>query len=136
MKRFNSKVDRWLMIVLVASIVIDIAALIAIIFAIRDPLILTLCIVMLLGTAVLIASILVATYYTVDKQTLRIVSGPFRFRVSLDDIHSIKATGNPLSSPALSLDRIMITYGNNRKIMVSPADRRGFLRAIGHELEE
>jgi hypothetical protein len=30
----------------------------------------------------------------------------------------------------------MITYGKNRRVMVSPADRRGFLRAIGRELEE
>lgn len=136
MKRFNSKIDRWLLIVLIASIVIDIVALIAIIFALRDPLILTLSVIMLLGTAILIASILVATYYTVDKQQLRIVSGPFRFKVKLGDIQSVKRTRNPLSSPALSLDRVMITYGNNRKVMVSPTDRRGFLRAIGHELEE
>ncbi len=124
------------MILLVASIVVDIGAMIAVIVAVPDPLIVVVTIIVLLGTAVLIGSILIATYYVVDKEVLRIVSGPFRIRVKLDEIDSVKATRNPLSSPALSLDRLMIRYGNKRRVMVSPADRNGFLRAIGKELEE
>ena len=92
--------------------------------------------VVLLLAAILIVSILVGTYYTVDKTTLKIVSGPIRMRLRLDDINSVKATRNPLSSPALSLDRLMINYGKNRKVMVSPADKRGFLKAIGQQLEQ
>jgi hypothetical protein len=33
------------------------------------------------------------------------------------------------------MDRIRIHYGENRRVMVSPADKAGFLQAIGQELE-
>ncbi|MDJ0699376.1 MAG: PH domain-containing protein [Woeseiaceae bacterium] len=135
-KHFKSKVDRWLFMLLVASIVIDIAAVLFIAVNVRDPLIAAVSIIVLLATAVLIAWILVGTRYTVDKEILRIVSGPLRFKVRLADINSVTATRNPLSSPALSLDRLLIKYGNNRKVMVSPDDKRRFLKAIGQELEE
>ena len=136
MKRFKSRVDRWLLILLVASIVIDIAAIVFVVVTVREPVTLALTITLLAATAVLIASILVGTHYTVDREQLRIVSGPFRFRVRLDEIKSVKATRNPLSSPALSLQRLMIYYGNNRKIMVSPAEQAGFLRAIGQQVQQ
>ena len=136
MRRFHSKIDRWLFLVLLLSLVVDVAAIGFVILVIDEPLVLTFVVVALLGTAALVGSILIWTYYTVDREYLRIVSGPVRFKVRLDDIRSVKATRNPLSSPALSLDRLMIRYGKNRKVMVSPADRRGFLRAIGRQLEE
>ena len=83
---------------------------------------------------VLIGSLLIGTHYTVDGNMLRVVSGPFRWKVPIDQIRSVQATRNPLSSPALSLDRLRIEYGKRRRIMVSPADKAGFLKAIGQEL--
>ncbi len=136
MKHFKSKVDRWLLVLLVASIVVDIAAAVFIALAVRDPLVAGLSIVVLLAVAILTATILVGTRYTVDKEILKIVSGPIRFKVRLDEINSVEATRSPLSSPALSLDRLLINYGNNRKVMVSPVDKSRFLKAIGKELEE
>jgi hypothetical protein len=136
MRRFNSKVDRWLLVVMIISLVLDLAAMVVVIVTVPEVIVLTVTVVVLLLAAALIGSILISTYYTVDKTTLKIVSGPLRFRVNLDDINSVRATRNPLSSPALSLDRLMINYGKNRKVMVSPADKRGFLKAIGQELEK
>lgn len=136
MKRFPSKVDRWLLIVLLASLVIDLGAIVLVIMTVPEPLIMTLVVLALVLTAALIAWIIASTYYVVERDTLKIVSGPLRFRIRLDEINSVKATRNPLSSPALSLDRLMINYGNNRRAMVSPADKRGFLKAIGQDLEE
>jgi hypothetical protein len=52
--------------------------------------------------------------------------------VPIDSIEKVEATRSPLSSPALSLDRLRINYGK-RRIMVSPSDRAGFLRAIGQD---
>jgi len=46
------------------------------------------------------------------------------------DIHSIKKvyrTNNPLSSPALSLDRIAIVYNKYDEILISPKDRSAFI---------
>ncbi|MFQ5610075.1 MAG: PH domain-containing protein [Woeseiaceae bacterium] len=49
----------------------------------------------------------------------------------------MQPTRNPLSSPALSLDRLKITYGpKNRKVLVSPADKESFVQALGLELEQ
>jgi hypothetical protein len=37
-----------------------------------------------------------------------------------------------LSSPALSLNRLEIRYGNGKRMLLSPQDAAGFLKAIGH----
>jgi hypothetical protein len=46
------------------------------------------------------------------------------------DITAITPTSNPLSSPALSLDRLRIDYGKGRSVMISPRDKQGFLGAM------
>ncbi|NVO30366.1 PH domain-containing protein [Hymenobacter lapidiphilus] len=72
------------------------------------------------------------TYYELqpEKQLLRVVSGPLVWRVPVQDITSILPTRSPFSSPALSLDRLKIHYGKYRSVMISPADRAGFLAAL------
>ena len=72
-----------------------------------------------------------STDYRVSDGECLVRSGPFRWRIPLDDIEAVRATRNPLSSPALSLDRLEIRYAGGRKIMISPLDRAGFLAAIG-----
>ena len=135
-KRFNSKIDRWLLYLLVAVIVFEVVVLGAAASQVGDPW----AAVGLLATALLLIALiggcLLWTHYTVDGNALRIVCGPFRWKVAIDQIESVKATRNPLSSPALSLDRLQIRYGPRRRIMISPADRAGFLKAIGQELVE
>jgi hypothetical protein len=62
----------------------------------------------------------------------------------LKEIEKITLTHNPLSSPALTLDRLWITYrhgGKKRAVMISPLDKDGFLKAVaarvkGMEVEE
>jgi hypothetical protein len=88
----------------------------------------------MIGVAGLMVWLIVGTYYTVDRDMIRIASGPFRWKVPIGKITSVTATRSLLSSPALSLDRICIRYGKRRRIMISPADKAGFLKAIGHEL--
>lgn len=77
----------------------------------------------------------ISTHYIVDNEMLRIHCGPFRWKIRLDEIESLKATRNPLSSPALSLDRVMIRYRNGRRVMVSPEDKQKFAAALGQQLE-
>lgn len=69
------------------------------------------------------------TGYTLDATELRAKSGPFSWTVPLADIHSITPTRNPLSSPALSLDRLKIEHARGW-LMISPADKEGFLREL------
>ncbi len=131
-KRFPSKVDRWLLLVLILAVVIQIIALAGALTESEDlhgP---------LLGSGVLLLTVglftwlLRSTYYEVSGDTLKVVSGPFRRRIPIDAIDSIEPTRSPLSSPALSLDRLRIRYGN-RRVLVSPADKRGFLKALGFD---
>jgi hypothetical protein len=101
-----------------------------------EPAMITSLILVMIGVIALMVWLLLGTHYTVDRGYVRIVSGPFRWKVPIDAITSVRKTRNPLSSPALSLDRLSIRYGKRRRIMISPADQAGFLEAIGHELSE
>ena len=133
-KRFKSKVDRWILILMVVVIVMQVVAVGSAALQAGDPLATMALMLTMIAIVGLMVWLLVGTHYTIDRKTLRIVSGPFRWRVPVDEITAVEATRSPLSSPALSLDRIRLRYGKNKRIMISPADRAGFLRAIGHEL--
>jgi hypothetical protein len=64
--------------------------------------------------------------YKIEGQYLRIWTTKI-------DIHSIKKvyrTNNPLSSPALSLDRIAIVYNKYDEILISPKDRSAFIAEL------
>jgi len=77
------------------------------------------------------------TYYVVENNTLVIKSLVFRWKINLNDITQIEPTHNPLSSPALSLDRLKIYYMKNEKIatvMISPKNKEAFLQAINKRL--
>lgn len=135
-RRFKSKIDRWLIVLLIIVIIVEAWAFGVAAIQARDPLLTTGFILLAIAVIGLIVWLMVGTHYTVDGNLLRIVSGPFRWKVPVDQITSVEATKNPLSSPALSLDRLRIRYGEKRRIMISPADKAGFLKAIGHELSK
>ncbi|KQE93024.1 PH domain-containing protein [Acinetobacter lactucae] len=77
------------------------------------------------------------TYYVVENNTLIIKSLVFRWKININDITQIEPTHNPLSSPALSLDRLTIYYMKNGEVtsvMISPKDKESFLQAINKRL--
>jgi len=74
--------------------------------------------------------LLASTYYRIDASALMVRSGPFRWTVPLNEIRSVQPSRSVMSSPALSLDRIRIDYGDGRVLLVSPKDREAFLAAI------
>jgi hypothetical protein len=74
-------------------------------------------------------SILRSTYYTIEGGMVIIRSSLLRWRIPIADIRSITPTRNPLSSPAMSLDRLLIRYGT-KQIMVSPAEKQRFIEAL------
>ncbi|MCM3878882.1 MAG: PH domain-containing protein [Vicinamibacterales bacterium] len=73
--------------------------------------------------------IFASTYYLVSDTELLVRSGPVNRRIPLTEISNVTPTRNPLSSPALSLDRLEIAYGNS-SVLISPKDKDGFLRAL------
>ena len=126
-KVYRSKVDKWLLGILIAAMIVGIFGAVTAVAAVGwqawwaiFPL--------LLGTG-LPAWILTTTYYTLDDVELIVRSGPLKWRVPIAEIRSITETNNPLSSPALSLDRLRIEYGG-RSIMISPEAKDEFLADI------
>jgi hypothetical protein len=61
------------------------------------------------------------------RDVLIVQSGPFKWKVPVAEITGITPTRNPLSSPALSLDRLRINYGDGNSLMVSPEDKEKFI---------
>lgn len=66
------------------------------------------------------------TFYVVTETELLVRSGPFRWSIPLRHIQEVHPTRNPLSSPALSLDRLGIRHAGGY-LMISPEDKRAFL---------
>jgi len=73
------------------------------------------------------------TYYEITDTELRVRSFFFKWNIPIDTIKKIFPTNNMLSSPALSLDRLMIIYGDEKKIMISPENKKEFLNDIASQ---
>ncbi len=130
--RFVSKVDGWIIPVVLAAVAGTIWALIAVMIVETPwPIRIAVAVVTVLVLGLLF-SIFTRTHYTVENGELRVVSGPFRRTIPLAEISSIEPSRNPLSSPALSLDRLKVSYGNKKFVLISPADKSGFLSAVEH----
>jgi hypothetical protein len=86
-----------------------------------------------------------ATYYEINGGQLKIVAGPIRYTINIHSIQSIKPTNNPLSSPALSMDRLEIQYSKTNKkgglqsnkslwssgmALISPKDKQKFIEEL------
>ncbi|HMO81386.1 MAG TPA: PH domain-containing protein [Pyrinomonadaceae bacterium] len=122
---FRSKVDRWLAAIMIVAIIsIPILAVISINEGWRLPA------AVLFAFEGFIISVLWATYYHIAGGTPFVHSGPQLWRVPISDIYQITPTNDPPSSPALSLDRLRIVYGEGRSIMVSPVEKEAFIDAI------
>src|ERR1700755_474196 len=90
-----------------------------------------------LVAAVIAASVLVVyalvvfpTNYELAPDALKIRSGLIRTSIPYQEIRRVRASNSWLSAPALSLDRLEITYGGSRTTLVSPRDREAFLRDL------
>jgi len=81
--------------------------------------------------ALFVGHLFFTTYYTVEGNTLTVKSSVLiNIKIDIATIRKITETNNPLSSPALSLDRLWIDYGKNGAVMISPEDKEGFIRHI------
>ena len=128
MRWYPSKIDWWLG---VALCVAPIAAVVAIGAAVQsgtwtDVL---LALGMLLFVAVLYVGLVLPVRYGVDDSHLIVRCGLCRQRIALADILEVRRTKNPLSSPALSLDRLRVQFGAGvfKSVMISPKAREAFV---------
>ncbi len=66
-------------------------------------------------------------HYTIKEDQLKIW---FLKPIPISSINRIYKTKNPLSAPALSLDRIAIVYNKYDEILISPKDREDFIKTL------
>lgn len=131
---FYSKIDLWMHIVFIGTALTVISlpylyykttkdvSLIQSLFVMMIP--------MIFSLVILLPSYFY-TYYKVNDHQLLVKSGLFSWKIPLSEIESIEPTHSFLSAPALSLDRLAIHYGDGNRVVVSPKDKQGFIKAIG-----
>ncbi|HEX6177999.1 MAG TPA: PH domain-containing protein [Thermoanaerobaculia bacterium] len=127
---FRSKVDAWLLWLVRLSMVGTIALVLIAVISQGEAEAAWPAIAIVLVAYAFVEWIFQSTYYMVDQDYLRIRSGPFRWRVLISEIESIAPSSSVLSSPALSLDRLRVSYRGGRSILVSPGDRASFVDAL------
>lgn len=81
--------------------------------------------------AILLIWIWFTTGYTVNDEQLIINGGPFKVKIPIQDIRKISQTKNLLSSLALSIDRLEISYGSDFSMaLISPKDKHEFISSL------
>lgn len=124
-----SKVDTWLAVVLAIAMIASLVAALAVL-AVPSPMAWAISAVTAIIGVGLPLWLLLSTRYTLARDELLVRSGPFKWRIAVTDITSITPTSNPLSSPALSLDRLRIEYGRGQSLMISPRDKERFVKDV------
>ena len=72
--------------------------------------------------------------YAMKSDHLYVQSGFIRYRIPYAQITEVKPTHNPLSSPAMSLDRLRIQYGK-KWLLIAPADKQAFVNELKRRVE-
>lgn len=71
----------------------------------------------------------IGTGYKIVQNSLTIRSGPFRWDIPVQDIHTIQPSRKLISSPALSLERLEIKYGTE-SILISPVQENDLIQEL------
>jgi hypothetical protein len=118
MKIYRSKIDWWLMLIVYGVFVYPIVDGIrmkhyelSLIFA---------------GIVGLISFLFYTTRYKIEGENVVI----WRTKIHIHSIRKVYKTRNPLSSPALSLDRIAIVYNKFDEVLISPVERDDFIQEL------
>lgn len=128
---FPSKRDAWIVAVIWTAALVAAAGATGQLFAAAPLAVRASLFLLLLAGAAFMLWVLYGTSYTLGEDRLLARSGPFRFHVPLRQIDSVTPSRNPLSSPACSLDRLLIRWdGGRRRILISPDPTHAFLQAL------
>lgn len=128
MRWYRSKVDWWLALVLYMLPVASIAVCVALVLNGK-----TSGLPWGIGSVLLVLGLYFGLVfpmrYRLDDTHLLVRFGICRQRIPLVEISEVRPTRNPLSSPALSIDRLRVQFGQGhfKAVMISPADRDCFL---------
>jgi len=128
---FRSKIDWWLWPLLLVPPFAALAVLVSgVVRGSREDVIAG--IVGCVFVAVLYVLFVIPVRYGIGLDVLVVRFGVFRARIAFDRIERVSPTRNPLSSPALSIDRIAVRTGPGilSFTMISPDDRETFLSTL------
>ncbi|MBT9556930.1 MAG: PH domain-containing protein [Myxococcales bacterium] len=126
-KHWNSKVDWWIGAILVMMPVVTLGGSIA---AYVSGSGVAAALLPVAFVAAIFGLVVFPLYYELTDDALVIRFGLFRSKIPYESIRQVVPTRNPLSSPALSLDRLHIDTGNPLGPNISPAERSAFLDAL------
>lgn len=130
--RYKSKIDWWFY--LLAGVLIAAAVAVTVLWLVLDVegLWITALILGALDFGMLIPIMLTTDYTFCDDHLLVRCGWLLRERIKYSDIISAKPSNCPLSSPALSLDRIELraSSGLSGATYVSPMDKNGFMEEL------
>jgi hypothetical protein len=131
---YTSKVDAWLVALLIGALLLCVLAGFTTFSAVAatgnwTPFISGTLPLLIVGAG-LPAWMCMSVRYTLNDDTLKVKAGFFSWQVPVAEITAIAPTRNPLSSPALSLDRLRIDYSRGKAIMISPKLKEQFLQDL------
>lgn len=131
---YRSKVDWWLALVLCVPPVASVSVCIALVLDGKMSE-LPIGIGSVLFVAAIYFGLIFPMQYGLGDTHLIVRFGLCRQRIPLADVLEVHPTRNPLSSPALSLDRLHVKYGQSffKAVMISPADRDRFLNELAQK---
>jgi hypothetical protein len=118
MKIYRSKIDWWLMLIVYGAFVYPVVDGIR-----MKQYILSL---VFIGIILLISFLFYNTRYTIEGENLLI----WRAKIDINSIRKVYKTRNPLSSPALSLDRLAVVYNKFDEVLISPVERDDFIQEL------
>ncbi len=133
---YRSKVDWWLALLLILAPVVSVSACVALVVdgkTAQLPWGLA-GVVLILG---IYFGLVFPMRYGIDDSHLHVRHGLCWQRVPLAEIIEVHATRNPISSPALSLDRLHVQFGAGifQAVMISPCDRDRFLDELAEKAD-
>ncbi len=125
-KRYRSKMDWWVGLVLLAVPLIAVLAAVAVQFT-RDLQEAVLGWLVVLAVIALYAGVVWPVEYLLEPEVLVIRFGLMRSRIAYRTIREVRPSHSLLASPALSFDRLDIVTGTGYPVAISPDDRSAFL---------
>lgn len=127
MSNYYSKVDWWLIAVIVGSVLFTFALGIFMFHQTRIGSYICFGSGIFIGGLFLLLA--VPCKYTLTEDRVIIQSGILRQEALYSQITGVKKSNNPLSAPALSLQRVKITMTNGFKL-ISPKNREQFIEEL------
>ena len=128
-ERFVTKRDLWLTLVIWGAVLLCAASAYRL-YSEGGGLLAHFVAVQLIAIVPLGLYMLYGTHYTLSDDRLLVRSGVLKWSIRLQAITRIQPSRDIRSSPACSLDRLLIVYAGGQRLLISPRDKDGFIDAI------